>query len=354
MNKKWVKKITAVFLTAAVLLAVTACGKTNPAQAGSASVAAAPSQVGGVFTYDALGIKITPDDAWEKYEGSIDDWGGVFLFKDEIVCGQLMIACITDDSNGKSLFTIAVGAKEKDTNETKVKDIVHAENVEKIGESDNLIYYFCWNAKDGGGLAGDAADMYNALYDDLPNIKKNISFYPPDPKAVEEYYKKNPQEDYNASTKDKMKDTKKITFDAKDLEGNAVTSDLFSKNKVTLINIWGTFCGPCIAEMPDLQALSEEMKDQGVGVLGIICDTADENYNEDQNIIDLAKQIVSEKGVAYQNLIWNKELSDLLPIVAVPTTILVDSEGNILGDASVGGKGKDEYRQMVEAALEAQ
>lgn len=349
------KKICAFLLLAVLLLSATACGKTNSDLGGSSpagnQTAASSGQAGGDWTYDTLGIKITPDEVWKKYDGSIDDRGGVFLFKDEIVCGQLIIACITDDSSGKSLFSIAVGAKEKAPDETKVKDIMHLENAEKIGEKDDLIYYFCWNEKDDNGLAGEVKEMYNDLYDDLPNIKKSISFYSPDPKAVEEYYKENPQEDYDAVTKEKLKDTTKITFDTKDLNGNAATSDLFGQNKVTMINIWGTFCGPCIAEMPDIQALSEEMKDQGVGIIGIVMDTVDGNYTEDQTVIELAKQIVSEKGVAYQNLITNKDLSELVPVVAVPTTIFVDSEGNMLGDAAVGSKGKDEYRQLIEAAL---
>ena len=52
----------------------------------------------------------------------------------------------------------------------------------------------------------------------------------------------------------------KITFTATDLKGAAVTSEIFSKNKVTMLNIWGTFCGPCIREMPDLAKLNEENK----------------------------------------------------------------------------------------------
>jgi thiol-disulfide isomerase/thioredoxin len=350
------KKIVAYLMLAVMLLAVTACGSAGPAQGGGSpegtqAEAINPDQDNNDWTYDALGIKITPDEAWKKYDGSIDDWGGVFLFKDEIVCGQLMIAWTDGNSDSKSLFQIAAGAKEKEPDEAKVKDILHCENAEKIGEKDDLIYYFCWSAQDDSGLDGNAKDVYDALYADLSNIKKNISFYSPDPKAVEEYYKENPATDYNAETKEKLQDTNQITFDTKDLDGNTVSSDLFGENKVTVINVWGTFCGPCIAEMPDLDALSQEMKDQGVGIIGLVIDTVDANYTEDQGIIDLARQIVSEKGVKYQNLISNKDLSELLPVVAVPTTIFVDSEGNILGDAAVGGKGRDEYRRLIESAL---
>ena len=38
----------------------------------------------------------------------------------------------------------------------------------------------------------------------------------------------------------------KISFTATDFKGNPVTSEIFAKNKLTMVNIWGTFCGPCI------------------------------------------------------------------------------------------------------------
>lgn len=50
----------------------------------------------------------------------------------------------------------------------------------------------------------------------------------------------------------------KISFTATDFKGNPVTSEIFAKNKLTMVNIWGTFCGPCIREMPDLARINKE------------------------------------------------------------------------------------------------
>ena len=45
--------------------------------------------------------------------------------------------------------------------------------------------------------------------------------------------------------------TADVAFETTDLDGNTVNSaDLFAASKLTMINIWGTFCGPCISEMP--------------------------------------------------------------------------------------------------------
>ena len=45
-------------------------------------------------------------------------------------------------------------------------------------------------------------------------------------------------------------------FEAKTLDGEDVTQEIFGQSKLTMINIWGTFCGPCIQEMPDLGEIS--------------------------------------------------------------------------------------------------
>ena len=71
----------------------------------------------------------------------------------------------------------------------------------------------------------------------------------------------------------------KVSFSSKDMAGNAVTSDIFAKNKLTMVNIWGTFCPPCIREMPDLAKLNSANKSKGVEVVGIPIDIVDEEGN---------------------------------------------------------------------------
>ena len=71
-----------------------------------------------------------------------------------------------------------------------------------------------------------------------------------------------------AQTKNKNNSVK-YTFTTEDLDGNKITNELFADNKITMINIWGTFCGPCIREMPELAKLSEDYKSKGVEIIGI-------------------------------------------------------------------------------------
>ncbi|MFR3500045.1 MAG: TlpA disulfide reductase family protein, partial [Paraclostridium bifermentans] len=58
---------------------------------------------------------------------------------------------------------------------------------------------------------------------------------------------------------EQFKDVDLSGFKTTDLNGNKVTSDLFSKNKLTMVNIWATWCGPCIDEMPEISKLYNEL-----------------------------------------------------------------------------------------------
>lgn len=52
--------------------------------------------------------------------------------------------------------------------------------------------------------------------------------------------------------------TLQIRFEGTDLRGNTVSSDIFSRFKLTMINVWATYCNPCLREMPDLGELAAE------------------------------------------------------------------------------------------------
>lgn len=137
-------------------------------------------------------------------------------------------------------------------------------------------------------------------------------------------------------------------FEALDLYGNTVTNEMFSEYPVTMVNIWGTFCGPCIREMPDLAALHNEMKEMNTNLVGILVDVS-ENENK-----DLAIDITEGNGASFVNIIPDDQLIGYLSqnIPAVPTTIFIDSEGNIIGEPVVGARGKDDYKDILLKRLE--
>ena len=121
-------------------------------------------------------------------------------------------------------------------------------------------------------------------------------------------------------------------FKSVDLEGNEVDESIFSKADVTVVNIWGTFCGPCINEMPELAKWNKEMPDN-VQIIGILIDVASTDAPEYETARDLVKQT----GVEYTNIIACDELYDLLQnVVGVPTTLFVDSTGKCINEEVIG------------------
>lgn len=139
-------------------------------------------------------------------------------------------------------------------------------------------------------------------------------------------------------------------FTTNDINGNEVTESIFANKDLTVVNIWGTFCGPCINEMPELGAWEKELTDN-VQIVGLIVDISSTD-NETQ--IAAAKQITEKADVGFVNLIGgNGDFDELIgSIVGVPTTIFVDKSGNIVGEIIVGAD-VDRYKSFVNKYVEA-
>ena len=145
-------------------------------------------------------------------------------------------------------------------------------------------------------------------------------------------------------------------FTAADFEGNPVSEDIFKEYDLTMINIWATFCGPCINEMPDLGKLNEEWKEKGVQVVGICSDLVDYDGALVEEQLETAKEIVEETGASYLHLNPEGDLARrLLPqISVVPTTVFVDSEGRQITSTVRGSKSLEEWESIIEKLLEKQ
>lgn len=125
-------------------------------------------------------------------------------------------------------------------------------------------------------------------------------------------------------------------FKGKDLDGNDVDDSLFAKNKVTVVNFWFSGCKPCVGELSKLNELNEKLKEMGGEVVGINTDTLDNN----EAGIKEAKEILKAQGASYKNLTFdsNSTVGKYAGnIMAFPTTVLVDKDGNIVGEPFMGG-----------------
>lgn len=142
------------------------------------------------------------------------------------------------------------------------------------------------------------------------------------------------------------------SFEGQDLDGNPVDSaTLFSNNAVTVVNFWFTTCKPCVGELPDLEALHQELAKKGGAVIGINAFTLDGNAKE----IEDAKSVLEQQGVSYQNICFASDSDAGLftaGLYAFPTTYVVDRNGRIVGAPIVGGISSDAQMKKLNALID--
>ena len=136
-------------------------------------------------------------------------------------------------------------------------------------------------------------------------------------------------------------------FSGQDYDGNTVDESLFSNNAVTVVNFWFTGCKPCVAELSKLNELNDAIKSMGGEVVGINTETFDEN----KDAIKEAASILESQGAKYRNLSIDSDSAAgkyASNIMAFPTTILVDRNGNIVGEPMLGGiDNQDNYDTLM-------
>ena len=122
------------------------------------------------------------------------------------------------------------------------------------------------------------------------------------------------------------------SFETTDTKGNKITEKIFADKDITMVNVWGTFCGPCINEMPELQKIYESLP-ENANLIGIVADVPEGMKDG----VDNANYIEKQTGVKYTNLTLSDSLSSFAKrFYAVPSTIFVDKNGNIIGELVMG------------------
>ncbi|MEZ5557338.1 MAG: TlpA disulfide reductase family protein [Pseudomonadales bacterium] len=108
-------------------------------------------------------------------------------------------------------------------------------------------------------------------------------------------------------------------FTLKSLGGGNLRLDEY-RGQVVLINFWASWCGPCRQEMPILDRLHQRYEDTGFAVLGV-------NVEGDARP---AQEIVDKTQVSFPVLIdEGQKVSELYQLEAMPSTVVVDRDGNV-------------------------
>ena len=135
-------------------------------------------------------------------------------------------------------------------------------------------------------------------------------------------------------------------------DGAPVTADVLSGHRLTMINVWATYCNPCIGEMPELAKLNADYAEQGFQIIGVLSDVSSaESPDEDGRAY--AQVIINQTGADYLHLIPGEGLlrGAMAEITAVPTTYFVDENGQQVGEALVGSRSYEDWAAIVDDLL---
>lgn len=141
-----------------------------------------------------------------------------------------------------------------------------------------------------------------------------------------------------------------LTFTCMDLDGNSVTAGLFADSRLTMVNVWATYCGPCLNEMPGLGELAGEYAPEDFQLVGIVSDVME---GTDPDGLDYLGEIIQKTGADYPHLLLNESLYNamLTEVSAVPTTFFFDENGQLL-DMVIGAREKSDWKEIIDGFLE--
>lgn len=141
-------------------------------------------------------------------------------------------------------------------------------------------------------------------------------------------------------------------FKAEDVNGKEITKDIFADYDLTLVNLFTTWCSPCIKEIPELDAVDKEMANKKVNVIGMVLDV-NENGTIDKSKLDKLNKIIESTKAEYTMVLPDDVLraGRLKGVDSVPESFFVDKDGNIVGKTYLGSHTKEEWIKIIEDEL---
>ena len=237
-----------------------------------------------------------------------------------------------------------IGMFEKSLSEEEIGKITKCDSHTKLGESKDgkYSYYLSVNS---------TADA-----ETIEELKKT---------SVEITEKKErPENGFVLSEKSDLENTMAFSTDSQnvatdlsnlqtmDIDGKEFSGKDFSDYDLTMVNVFATWCSPCVQEIPDLAEIQKEMKDKGVNIVGVVTDTVDQT-GENQEALEKAKLIRERSKAEYPFLIPDKSNFNgrLSGIQAFPETFFVDKKGQIVGETYSGSHNKKAWLEIIEKEL---
>jgi peroxiredoxin len=180
---------------------------------------------------------------------------------------------------------------------------------------------------------------YDPKYSDLKRVRN----------LVEKFSSKYPGHSYNKTANDRINSFDRIRIGGKiidftlpDLQGNSITLSTAIKGKIALIDLWATWCGPCIATSRSMIPVYNEFKNYGFTIVGV----AGEIENTDQ-----LKRTLDRERFPWINLIELNNQNGIWTKYGIPNsgggTFLVDKDGKILAIKPTAKEVRDILTQKI-------
>lgn len=136
-------------------------------------------------------------------------------------------------------------------------------------------------------------------------------------------------------------DADKVAFEGVDVFGNPVSMESFADKKLVMINFWETWCGPCMGELPDIEALYEKYAESGFAVLGV--------YSSSK--ASEVRSTIEGLGITY-TMMQSVAALTKYQTNYVPTTIFCDGSGNLLtSEPYIGSMSGAEWERIILSLL---
>lgn len=135
------------------------------------------------------------------------------------------------------------------------------------------------------------------------------------------------------------------SFGTRDLDNQTqYLGEIMATHKITVINFWASWCGPCVQELPELEALYQTYKDQGVAFVGVLLDGGEKAGLQD------GKDLLKTAGVSYLNVLPTPALQNITNLMYIPTTVIMNEKGEMVGGPVVGADPAT-YDRLIQALL---
>lgn len=237
-----------------------------------------------------------------------------------------------------------IGMFEKSLSEDEIGKITKCDSHTKLGESKDGKYSYYLSVNSGAD-----AETIEELKQTTVEITEK---------------KERPENGFVLSEKSDLENTMAFSTDSQnvatdlsnlqtmDIDGKEFSGKDFSDYDLTMVNVFATWCSPCVQEIPDLAEIQKEMKGKGVNIVGVVTDTVDQT-GENQEALEKAKLIRERSKAEYPFLIPDKSNFNgrLSGIQAFPETFFVDKKGQIVGETYSGSHNKKAWLEIIEKEL---